>query len=304
VLVSGSGGLIGTALVNRLVSQGHTVVRLQRSPTSTGTAGVVTYDPARGLLDRAELEANGPYDAIVNLAGAGIGDRRWSAARKTEILRSRTSVTALVAGAAASLDPRPSALVSASAVGWYGDRGDEELTEDSPGGTGFLAEVCQEWEHATELAMEAGVRVVRVRSGIVLATSGGALARQLPLFRLGLGARLGSGRQHVSWISLRDEVAVLERTLTDTDLSGPVNAVAPLPVTNAEFTGALGRALHRPAILGVPAGALRLALGHEMADELLLAGQRVVPARLAAVGHSFADPELMGGLTALLARAA
>jgi uncharacterized protein (TIGR01777 family) len=319
VLLSGAHGLIGRALADRLAVDGHTVVRLQRpsaggpgaggpgagGPGAGGPDGDqarVAYDPAGGWLDRPALESHGPYDGVVHLAGAGIGDRRWSTGRRREIRTSRTSATALVATAVTTLEPRPQVMVSASAIGWYGNRGEEELTEDSGPGEGFLAEVCRDWEEAARPAAAAGIRLVLLRSGIVLSPTGGALRRQLALFTRGLGGRVGHGRQYMSLITLRDEVEVIVRALHDESLSGPLNAVAPQPLTNAEFTAALGRALHRPTVLSVPAPALRLALGRAMADELLLASQRVRPARLLAVGHRFADPDPGAALPALLGR--
>lgn len=301
VLVSGASGLIGRALTRRLETGDHQVVRLVR-PGSAAVGGgpTVTYDPAAGHLDLGELAAAGPYDAVVNLAGAGIGDRRWTAARKAELEESRIGVTGLVTRAAAALAPAPRVVVSASAVGYYGDRGDEELTESSPAGGGFLADLCRSWEAAALPAAEAGIRTVLLRTGIVLSASGGALGKQLPLFKLGLGGRLGSGRQYTSWITLDDEVAVIERALGDESLVGPVNATAPHPVTNAELTAAIGRALHRPAVLVVPSVALRMALGAEMADEMLLSGQRVLPAALEGAGHAFSHPDLPGALAAVL----
>jgi uncharacterized protein (TIGR01777 family) len=273
------------------------VVRLDRS--GHPGAGSLSWNPEAGTFDRAALDAAGPFGALVNLAGAGIGDRRWTPARKRIITQSRVRSTELAVRLVA--EAGIPVLVNASAVGYYGDRGDEELTEVSTAGTGFLAEVCQAWEAAAAPAAESGARVVCLRSGIVLSAHGGALARQLPLFRLGLGGRLGSGRQFTSWITLADEVAVICRAIDDPELAGPVNAVAPGAVTNAEFTAALAAAVHRPAVLGVPRAALAVALGSEMADQLLLASQRVRPARLETVGHSFAHPELAGALKDVLA---
>ncbi len=298
VLVSGASGLIGTALSDHLTHAGHRVTRLVRGgPVEEGT---VRWDPARGTLDAAGLAAAGPLDAAVHLAGAGIGDHRWNATRKRAILDSRTSSTELLARTLAGLDPAPEVLVSASAVGVYGDRGDEVLTEASSPGTGFLAEVCRAWEAAAAPASEAGIRTVLLRTGIVLARGGGALAKQLPLFRMGLGGRIGDGTQYRSWITLEDEVAAVVHSLGDRQLAGPVNATAPHPATDAELARALGAALHRPAVLPVPAAALRLALGAEMAQELLLSGQRVLPARLGAAGFTFAQPELEGALRSVV----
>ncbi|HLM96249.1 MAG TPA: TIGR01777 family oxidoreductase, partial [Acidimicrobiales bacterium] len=243
-------------------------------------------------------------DAVVHLAGAGIGDKRWSATRRQEIVSSRVQSTALLARSLAELDRPPSVLVSASAVGVYGDRGDEELTEASGPGSGFLAELCRAWEDATGRATQAGIRVVRLRSGVVLSAHGGALARQLPLFRLGVGGRLGSGRQWLSWISLADEVGAVLHALDEPSLEGPVNATAPTPVTNRDFTAALGRALHRPAVLAVPGFALRVALGSDLASEMVLAGQRVLPAKLSASGYEFSHADIDTALAALLASGA
>ncbi len=264
------------------------------------TPGSVGWDPAEGRLDRRALAAAGPYDAVVHLAGAGIGEHRWTEARRREIRSSRVDATALVASALADLDPRPAVLVSASAVGFYGDRGDEVLDEQSPAGTGFLAGVCRAWEAAPGAAANAGIRVVTLRSGVVLATGGGALARQLPLFKLGLGGRLGSGRQYLSWITLADEVAVIRRAIDEESLSGPLNATTPGPVTNAEFTRTLGRVLRRPSVLWVPRPALEVAFGAGLARELLVGGQRVLPRALLAAGHRFEQPELEPALAALL----
>jgi uncharacterized protein (TIGR01777 family) len=300
VLVSGAHGLIGSAVVARLAADGHAVVTLDRPGSQRRTVpaatGSVRWDPS----DRTALADAGRIDAVVHLAGAGIGDRRWSAARRKELVDSRVGSTRLLAAELAGAATPPDVLVSASAVGIYGNRGDDELTEDDAAGDGFLADLCRQWEEATGAAAEAGVRVVALRSGIVLSPTGGALARQLPLFRLGLGGRLGSGRQWVSWITLADEVGVVVRAITDPSLRGPVNAVAPQPVTNAGLTRAIAAAVHRPAVLSVPRAALALALGGQLADEMLLASQRVRPARLSAAGHRFEHPEIDAALAAVL----
>ncbi|HZU79072.1 MAG TPA: TIGR01777 family oxidoreductase [Acidimicrobiales bacterium] len=296
VLVSGSSGLIGRALCASLARSGHEVRRLVRTADPTA-ADAVGWDPRSGAVDRAGLEGT---EAVVHLAGAGIGDRRWTAGRKIELLSSRVEGTAAVVAAVSAMDPPPAVLVSASAIGFYGDRGEEELTEESTPGSGFLADLCRRWEAAAGEAEAAGIRVVLLRSGIVLAPRGGALGRQLPLFRAGLGGRLGSGRQWTSWISLDDEVRVVEHALADEALRGPVNAVAPAPVRNREFTAELGRALHRPAVLAVPAPVLRLALGRELVDEALLASQRVRPAALATAGFAFGHPTLPEAFAAVL----
>ena len=303
VVMGGAHGLIGRALAGRLRNDGHRVIRLVRPAghTAPSDPDAVSWDPANGRIDRDALERSGPVDAAVNLAGAGIGDRRWTPARRRLIAASRRDSTRLLADALVDLSPRPAVLVSGSAVGIYGDRGDEELTEESGPGSGFLPDVCRAWEAAAVPAADAGIRVVWLRTGLVLAPAGGILTRLLPPFRLGLGARLGTGRQYVSWITLDDEVEAVVRILDDDRLSGPVNATAPGPVTNAELTRALGRALHRPAGLAVPRAALTAVLGRDMADELLLASQRVRPAKLEAVGHLFAHPDIGSALAAVLA---
>ncbi len=315
ILVTGSTGLIGTALTAQLGSDGHQVTRLVRpgsgrgGPNGSGPSSdgrpihpPVTWDPVLGTVDADALEAAGPVDAVVHLAGAGVGDKRWTADRKQLILSSRTASTALIAETVLRLDPRPSVLVNASAIGYYGNRGDEELTEESTRGRGFLADVVEAWERAAGPVADAGIRVVLVRTGLVLAASGGVLAKQLPLFRAGVGGRLGAGKQFQSWITLPDEVGVIRAAIDDPALSGPLNAVSPHPATNAEFTAALARVLHRPAALAVPALALRMALGAEMADETALVSQRVLPAKLKAAGHTFAHPDLESGLRAVLGR--
>lgn len=294
VLVSGSHGLIGRALVPALESAGHDVVRLVRGQPDPPDVG---WDIPAGQIDGAGL---GGIDAVVHLAGAGLAERRWTEDEKARIRDSRVQGTRLLASALAALDPRPSALVSGSAVGWYGSRGAEVLDEDSPGGSGFLAQVCREWEEATAEAEAGGIRVVHLRTGIVQSAGGGALAKQLPIFRAGGGGRLGSGHQYLSWISLDDEVGAIIHALTQPSLHGPLNATAPSPVTNAEHARTLARVLHRPAVLAVPRVALSLALGAEMAGETVLASQRVRPRRLETTGYQFRHPELEGALRATL----
>ncbi|HUQ39176.1 MAG TPA: TIGR01777 family oxidoreductase [Acidimicrobiales bacterium] len=302
VAVSGASGLIGTALVTELESHGHRVRRLVRRPPAG--RGEVRWDPVRGEIDTAALQG---VDAAVHLAGESIGAKlRWNADHKRHILRSRTDGTTLLAGALAGLDPRPAVLVSGSAVGWYGDRGDETLTEDSPSpaGTaadGFLADVCRQWEAATAPAAAAGIRVVHVRTGIVLDRREGVFPRLLLPARLGLGARFGGGRQYMSWITLADEVAAIRHVLETPGIVGPVNLTAPHPVTNSELVRALGRVLHRPAVLTVPAFAVRAGLG-EAGRELLLSGQRVLPQRLTESGFAFAHPDLEPAMRAVLDR--
>lgn len=279
IAVTGSTGLIGTALVTRLHASGHEVVRLvRRAPRA---ADEVRWDPAKGEID---LDGLAGIEGAVHLAGAGVGDHRWTESYKRTILESRTSGTGTLARALAQLDPLPRTLVSGSAVHFYGDGGEDVLTESSGPGDGFLASVVRAWEAATAPAEEAGIRVVHARTGLVLSAQGGALARMLPLARLGLGGPLGSGRQWWPWITLEDEVRALE-FLLEKDLEGPVNLSAPQPVRNVEVARALGRALKRPALLPAPAFALRALLG-EMAPEILFS-QRMLPARLLDAGFTF-----------------
>jgi hypothetical protein len=295
VVISGSSGLIGRSVAAALRARGDEVTALVRRRPGAGEA---QWDPPAGTVDTDALEG---ADGVVHLAGAGIGDKRWSAPRRREIVSSRILSTSLLAQTLAGLRRPPTVLVSASAVGFYGNRGDEELTEQSTGGTGFLADVCRAWEDATATAAEAGIRVVCLRSGVVLSADGGALARQLPLFRYGIGGRLGNGRQWLSWITLADEVRAILCALDQPALQGPVNATAPEPVTNRAFTVALGRALHRPSLLAVPGFALRAALGPDFASEMVLAGQRVLPVKLTTSGFIFAEPRIDAALATVLA---
>lgn len=297
IAITGSTGLIGEALRTALLTDGHRVVRIVRRPASSPDE--ISWDPASGRLDPSDLVG---IDAVVHLAGEGIAEKRWTDAQKQRILTSRTEGTGLVARAMADCGADgPRVLVSGSAIGWYGDRGDEQLTEASAAGTGFLADVCRRWEAAADPAREAGLRVAHARTGIVLDPDGGVLAKQLPLFRVGLGGRIGNGRQYMSWISIEDEVAAL-RFLVETDVEGPVNLTAPNPVTNRAFTEALGAALHRPAVVPVPGFGPKLLFGAELVDELLLASQRVLPGRLEEAGFAFTQPELGPALDALLRR--
>lgn len=297
VLVTGSSGLIGTALVAALREAGHRPIRLVRRPTSGDT---VTWDPAAGTIDAASLEG---LDAVVHLAGAGIGDHRWTDAYKAEIRDSRVLGTALLAETLAGLSRPPAVLLSGSAIGVYGDRGDEALDETAVPGTGFLAEVCLAWEAAAQPAVDAGIRTTFLRTGIVLSPAGGALKKQLPLFKAFLGGRFGSGRQYQSWISIDDEVGAILHLLS-ADVPGPVNLTAPQPATSAEFAKALGAVLGRPAAVPVPAFGPRLLLGRELADNLLFTGQRVLPAKLEASGYAFGHPSVDVALRALLGKPA
>jgi uncharacterized protein (TIGR01777 family) len=296
VAVSGSTGLVGSEVVTVFSAAGHEVVRLVRRVPAPGEKAV-RWDPAKGEVDAAGLEG---IDAVVHLAGENIASGRWNAARKIAIRDSRVNGTRFLCDALAGLARSPKALVCASAVGYYGDRGEELLTEESPPGTGFLPEVCQEWEAASAPAARKGIRVVALRIGVVLSAKGGALSRMLPLFRAGLGGVIGGGRQYVSWVALNDLPLIILHVLQCGDLRGPVNTVAPRPVTNREFTEALGKALSRPTPLPVPAFALRLAVGREMADALLLASARVLPRRLEETGYRFRFPELPAALRHLL----
>jgi uncharacterized protein (TIGR01777 family) len=296
VAVTGSSGLIGTALADALTADGHRVRRLVRRPADGPDE--VHWDPATGRLDAAALAG---VEGVVNLAGPGIGDKRWSDERKRALRDARVDGTDLLARSLAELAEPPAVLVSGSAIGYYGDRGDEVLTEESSAGDDFLSELCEAWEAATAPAAEAGIRVALARTGIVLAPGGGALARLLPLFRLGAGGRMGSGRQYWSWITIDDEVAAL-RHLLEHDVSGPVNLVAPGTVTNQELTEALGRVLHRPTLLPVPRFGPKLLIGGEAAETFLYASQRVMPAVLEAEGFTFADDDVELALRAVLSR--
>lgn len=291
IAITGSHGLIGSALVDRLVELGHDVVRIVRSSAGPDD---ISWDPAAGRFEASDLIG---VDAVVNLAGAGIGDHRWTDDYRRTVLESRTRSTTLLAEAIAAVDGGPATMLSGSAIGFYGDRGDEQLDESSPSGDGFLAEVARDWEASTVAARE-HARVVHLRTGIVLA-EGGALSKMLPLFKLGLGGRFGSGRQWMSWISLTDEVAAIVHLLSS-DLSGAVNLTAPQPVTNATFADTLGEVLHRPTFLAVPSFGPKLLLGGERADALLFGSQRVNPRVLVADGFVFAHPDLAAALRAVL----
>lgn len=295
ILVTGSSGFVGSALVPFLTQSGHDVRRLVRSKPGPGTADV-QWDPKAGTLEAAGLEG---LDGVVHLAGESIATGRWTAEKKARIRDSRVLGTRLLAESISRLARPPKVLVCSSAIGYYGDRGQESLREESALGSGFLADVCRDWEAAAAPAVQKGIRVVHLRIGVVLGPSGGALAKMLPPFKMGLGGVIGSGRQYMSWISLDDLMGVMHHALTTPSLSGAVNAVSPNPVTNAEFTNTLGKVLSRPTIFPMPAFAARLAFG-EMADELLLASARVEPARLTASGYTFRYPLLEGALRHLL----
>lgn len=295
-IVSGASGLIGGALCDALASGGCTVVRLVRRETAGPNE--IAWDPVDRKLDPAALDG---ADALIHLGGAGIASGRWTDARKQRIRDSRVVGTGLLAEALVCAQNPPKVWVCASAVGYYGDRGDEILSEDAEPGRGFLPDVCRAWEEATDPAIGAGIRVVGARFGMVLSRDGGAFPKLHTLFRMGLGGVLGSGRQYMSWITLEDAVRALQRLILAPDVPGPVNIVAPEPVTNAAFTRALGKALRRPTLLPAPAFAMRMALG-EMADALLLASARAVPARLQADGFTFNHPQIDVALAHVLRR--
>lgn len=292
VAITGSSGLIGSALATTLEREGHSVLRVVRSPSRPGEVG---WDPASGRIDAAALEG---VTVVVNLAGENIG-QRWNAAVKRRIRDSRVDGTRLLSRALASLSRPPDVLVNASATGYYGDRGAEILTEESPPGSDFLAAVVREWEGATTPATAAGVRVVLARFGLALTPRGGVLGRMLPAFQLGAGGRLADGDQWVSWIAIDDLVDAIRFVIGTPSIEGPVHLVAPEPVTNAELTDALGKALRRPTVMTVPKPALQLLFG-EMAGATLLASQRAIPARLQAAGFEFRHPRLPGALRAVL----
>ncbi len=298
IAVTGSSGLIGTALSEALRQRGDRLQRIVRSASRTTSDEDVVWDIEHGVLDGQRLEG---ADAVVHLAGENIASGRWTARRKERILQSRTGSTSLLARTLAGLHHKPRVLACASAIGIYGDRGDELLSEKSEPGTTFLARVCQQWEAAAQVAADAGIRLVHLRFGMVLSTEGGALPKMLTPFRLGLGGPIGNGRQFMSWVAIDDVVGAIEHVLDHDAVRGPVNIVAPQPVTNREFATVLGRVLRRPAVLPLPAPVVRLLMG-EMADELLLASARVVPARLEQSGYTFRYDRLEAALRALLGR--
>jgi uncharacterized protein (TIGR01777 family) len=300
VLITGSSGLIGSALVPFLTSEGNSITRLLRSPASSKGSGgsEIVWNPGGPSAASSKLEG---FDAVIHLAGENIAEGRWTEAKKARIRESRTKPTRALSEALAKLSNPPRTLVSASAVGFYGHRGDEILREGSAPGSGYLPEVCLGWEGATASAVQKGIRVVHLRFGVVLATTGGALAKMLPPFRMGVGGKVGDGKQYMSWIALDDVMGAIHHVLITDRLIGPVNAVAPNPVTNSEFTKTLGRVLSRPTLFPVPAAAARIAFG-EMADAVLLASARVIPARLVETGYQFRYPELEGALRHLLGR--
>jgi uncharacterized protein (TIGR01777 family) len=292
----GANGLVGTELVANQLRSGMRVTAFMRTRRKD-SPGMGFWDPSAGEIDAERLEGT---EAVVNLAGENLADGRWTSARKRRLWSSRVDTTAFLARTLVQLKQPPLVWVNASAVGYYGDRGDEAVYEDSPPGHGFLAELCQAWEAATEPAQKAGIRVVQLRFGVILTPRGGALAKMLTPFRLGLGGRFGSGEQRMPWIALADAIGAVRFAARHRDLFGPVNAVAPEPITNAQFTEALGQVLHRPTALSVPAFALKTALGGQMAQEVLLSGANVRPRRLEVTGYRFEYPRIDDALESML----
>lgn len=295
IAITGASGLVGTALASALEGNGHLVRRLVRRDVRDDDHEI-RWDPEKGEIDAGELEG---LDGVIHLAGENIAAGRWTEAKKRRIVESRVEGTRLLCETLAKLKSKPEVVCSASAIGYYGDRGAERVSEASPGGTGFLADVCREWELATQVAREVGIRVVNMRIGVVLSGQGGALARMVTPFKLGLGGVLGSGEQYFSWIAIDDLVEAIRFLLETATLAGPVNCVAPEAVTNRQFTKTLGRVLGRPTIFPMPASVARLAFG-EMADEMLLGGACVVPQALTAAGFRHRFPELEKSLRYLL----
>jgi uncharacterized protein (TIGR01777 family) len=295
VAITGASGLIGTALTDALRSRGDGVVTVGRGPDAD-----VQWDPAAGTIDADALDG---VTAVVHLAGESIGEKKWTPEQKQRILESRMQGTELIAGTIAGLAMKPAVLVSASAIGFYGDRGDEVLTESSPPPPpgNFLSEVCVAWEAATAAAESAGIRTVHLRTGVVLSKDGGALAQMLTPFKLGFGGRIATGRQYMSWVSITDEVGAILHAIDTEAVAGPVNVTGPAPVTNAEFTKTLGGALHRPTVLPIPLAPLKVRYGAELVEHLLVEGQRVLPAQLEATGYAFRHPTLAAAFDAILA---
>lgn len=294
VLISGSHGLVGTALVQSLEAAGHEIHRLVRHYPNSPSE--IEWSPDRYSIALARLEG---FDAVINLAGESIAEGRWTDDKKRRIRESRVKGTKLLGDALANLTQQPKTFICASAIGYYGNRGDELLTEASKPGDDFLSQVCVEWENATALATEKGIRVVNTRFGIILDSNGGALKKMLPPFRMGVGGKIGSGKQWMSWIALADVIGALNFALVNDSLRGPVNFVAPNPVTNAEFSKTLGRVLSRPTLFPIPAFGVRLLFG-EMGEALLLGSQRVEPERLKATGYQFRYSQLEAALAAIL----
>lgn len=296
ILIAGASGFIGSHLTHSLRKRGHAVVALSRHRQSSGD--YLLWDPDRGSLDAAAVAVAG-FQAVINLAGESVAER-WNARKKQRIYTSRVNATTLLSQTIAGLPVKPKAFLCASAIGYYGNRGDAMLTEESAAGDNFLSKVCADWEQATKVSEAAGIRTVNMRFGIVLGTAGGALPRMLVPFQLGAGGRLGTGRQYMSWVDVDDAVAAIEFLLERSDLFGPFNIVAPDPVTNIDFTQALGSVLRKPTIMPVPVAMAHLAFGSEMADQVFLASARVLPQRLSAAGFNFQYPKLQAALAHIL----
>ncbi len=296
IAITGSSGLIGSALRDELTRTGHRPIRVVRRPPKSG-ADEIQWDPATGQIDAESLEG---VDAVVNLAGAGIGDSRWTDKYRSLVVSSRVDGTSLLASTLASLKAPPAVFASGSAIGIYGSRGDEELTEASRRGEGFLADLCKDWEAAAQPAADSGIRTVFLRTGIVLSPDGGAMGKLLPLFKLGVGGKFGSGDQYMSWISIDDMVGAVVHLLGNDDASGAYNVTAPNPVTNGDFTKSLGEAVNRPAFVPVPSFGPRLLLGRDRADALLFDSARVLPERLLGGGYRFDHADIDSALADIL----
>lgn len=297
ILITGSHGMVGSALAERLKAQGHEILRLTQQKANS-SHGEAYWNAEGGSIDKSGLDVLAP-EAVIHLAGENIAGGRWNKDRKRKIRDSRVNGTRALADALAHLQSPPKVFICASAVGYFGSRGNEKLTESSGPGEGFLAEVCQEWEAASKRASDAGIRTANLRFGVILSREGGMLKKLLLPFKLGAGGVIGSGQQYMSWITLDDVLGVIEFALQNSAIHGPVNTVAPQPVTNREFTKTLGRALWRPTLLPLPASTARMVLG-EMADELILASLRVIPEKLEKNGYRFQHPDLKGALKSLL----
>jgi uncharacterized protein len=296
ILLTGATGLIGSVLTESLRADGHTVHRVTRRPTQPGD---IAWDPQAGSLDRGAVDTAAP-DVVVHLAGEGIADAKWTDAHRKRVLDSRVLGTRLIASTIAQLPQRPRSFICGSAVGFYGDRGDDQLNEQSKRGTGFLSDVVVAWEAEAKPASDAGIRTVHARTGIVMTTKGGSLKQQLLPFKLGLGGRLGNGRQWLPWITIDDEVRAIKHLIATDSIAGPVNLSAPNPVTNAQFTKELGRALKRPTLLPIPLAPLKIRYGADMVKEMLLSSTRAVPDALTASGFTFTHPDLAPALHALI----
>jgi len=296
IVISGSHGLVGKALSKALVADSHEVFDLVRQKAPAGPRDI-EWHPNEGVIDSASLEN---FDAVIHLAGENIAEGRWTDEKKRRIYDSRIKGTQLLSNALTSLAKTPTTFLSASATGFYGNRGDEILDENATAGSGFLAKVCRDWEQATKAAEEAGIRVIQLRFGPILAREGGMLDKMLTPFKLGVGGKVGSGEQFISWVAIDDVVGAIKLALADGSLRGPLNIVSPNPVTNEEFTKVLGHALNRPTAMSIPAFAARFAFG-EMADEMLLVSQRVVPKKLKEAGFEFQYPELDGAFRKYIA---